>query len=126
MNISNPKRYMCKKHYGMHTYNLTDENQFCRIVIKDTFLIFDKYIVHPMKSDPTGVYITYIGTLKNPEMQQIYTFSLPKHYFENWETRGIDITQDIFSYSAITAKINKVNWVCDLTNEPVFKLERWK
>jgi hypothetical protein len=124
LNLPNMRKYKCKKHYGIELFDKLDNAQFCRISISKTFLIYDRYVIHDIPTDADGIFMTYVGKLTNVLYpQKMFTFSLPRKYFPDYETKGTDISEDLYKYSAVMAVIASGSWVIDMTEDP-FKLER--
>lgn len=109
-NQLNPRELFCKKHAAIYDYGECRE-KIAKIHYKDrTYYLFGEYIVTEMHTDPDGLYVVWMGTIKQDSFS---VFAINKKYFPDIEKTNIDITKDILS--ADTLQVNE--WVLILDNE---------
>lgn len=120
------KKSLCKKHGGIDRFNKFKEDSFIRLTYKNrTHLFFDKYFVTNMENDDNGLYLTFIGFLTDTKDLNYNVYPIPKNILNEWDTKGEDLTELFFNYTALSAKIGEASWIIDLSKDPI-TIERWK
>lgn len=106
----NTRELFCKKHAAIYDYEQC-KGKIAKLRYKDkTYYLFGEYIATQMHSDPEGLYIIWMGTIKQNSFS---VFAINKRYFPDIEKANIDITDDILS--ADTLQINE--WLLIMDKE---------
>lgn len=120
------KKSLCKKHGGIDRFNKIKDDGFIRLTYKDkTHLFFDKYFVTNMSNNENGLYLTFVGFLTDTKDLNYNIYPIPKNVLADWDSKGEDLTEPFFNYTALSAKIGEAFWIIDLSKDPI-TIERWK
>lgn len=104
------RELFCKKHAAIYDYEQC-KGKVAKINFKDRiYYLFGEYIATEMHSDPDGLYIVWVGTIRQNSFS---VFAINKRYFPDIEKENIDITEDILSADAL--QVNE--WVLVLDKE---------
>lgn len=104
------RELFCKKHAAIYDYEQC-KGRISKINFKDRiYYLFGEYIATEMYSDPNGLYVIWMGPIKQNSFS---VFAINRKYFPDIDKENIDITEDILSADAL--QVNK--WVLILDKE---------